>query len=99
MLALSAFALANCLANVCLAFALIAILASEALPVPSSIYFRDEPLPPLDDSELARRAVFDPYGFNSVLSRFVDPRSAYNMYRKRLVRFADDDLSDSFEDA
>ncbi|UJR09550.1 hypothetical protein I4U23_013786 [Adineta vaga] len=74
---------------------LITIFSTNALPYPSSFYSDDTPESLFDDSYIQRREVFDPYGFNSILSRFVDHGPYYGMQKKRTVRLIEEDIYDT----
>ncbi|CAF0956052.1 unnamed protein product [Adineta ricciae] len=79
---------------VCLIIAMLCVSFNQVLPYPSAFYSDEIPPSILDDLYLTRRQVFDPYGFNSILSRFVDHEPYYNLQKKRTIELVQDDIYD-----
>lgn len=70
------------LAYVCIVIALVSTISTNAFP----FYFDDISSPIINDPYAERREVFDPYGFNSILTRYVDRDRLHNAIAKRTVR-------------
>jgi hypothetical protein len=80
------------LAYVCIIVALVSVLSNDAFPYPSSFYFDDVPASIVADSQIRRREVFDPYGFNSILSRFVKRDGLYDIHKRRTIHLIKQDV-------
>jgi hypothetical protein len=52
--------------------------------------------PILIDSSIARRNVIDPYGLNSILSRFVKRNRDDDIPRKPMIHFIDEEEEDAY---
>jgi hypothetical protein len=70
--------------------ALASVISNEAFP----LYIDDTLSPIIDDSYVTRREIFDPYGFNSILTRLIERDRLYDALRKRTVHFINRDEDD-----
>ena len=78
------------LAYICIVIALVSTISTDAFP----LYLDDTPIPIIIDPYAERRDVFDPYGFNSILTRYVDHDRLYDAIAKRTVRVLNRDEYD-----
>ncbi|CAF1195868.1 unnamed protein product [Rotaria sp. Silwood1] len=67
---------------ICIIIVLIPISTNHALPNPSSFYFDDDQLLPITYLHMKRQEVFDPYGFNTILTRFSKRNKLDDTYTK-----------------
>jgi hypothetical protein len=82
------------LAYVYIVIALVFVISYDAFPYLSSLDFDDSPPSILVDSRFIRRDVFDPYGFNTILTRFVKRNKLYNIPIKRTSHLINQDEYD-----
>ncbi|CAF1485973.1 unnamed protein product [Adineta steineri] len=78
---------------ICILIALLSVLSNDAFPY--SFYSDDIPSSSLDTNlYLKRREVFDPYGFNSILSRFVKRDQMHKIQKRKIIRLIRQDIYD-----
>jgi len=82
------------LAYVCIILALLFVVSYDAFPYLSSFEFDDNSSSDPFDSHIIRRHVFDPYGFNSILTRFVKHNKLNDMPTKRTIHLINQDEYD-----
>jgi hypothetical protein len=83
------------LAYVFIVITLVFIVSYDAYPY----YLVDDDdysSPMLIDSSIARRNVVDPYGLNSILSRFVKRNRDDDIPRKPMIDFIDEEEEDAY---
>ncbi|CAF1153521.1 unnamed protein product [Rotaria sordida] len=59
------------LTYICIIIVLVSTSTNHALPISSSFHFDDNPSSTKNDLFMKRKEVHDPYGFNTILSRFI----------------------------